>query len=96
MNNVQPMPNQVIKGKAWGYEKVLFTVYRLVILVGVFSVFFPELNPGRVTDAISKNVSLFTESISYSSIIANITRILMRGWSTMRSSFCCRFSPHSL
>lgn len=80
MNNVQPMPNQVIKGKAWGYEKVLFTVYRLVILVGVFSVFFPELNPGRVTDAISKNVSLFTESISYSSIIANITRILMRGW----------------
>lgn len=73
-----PARNVEVKGRAW--EKFIFSAYRIVILVAVASIFFPQLNPGRVSPVINRNVSLLTEALSYSSLTGNVTRILMRGW----------------
>ena len=62
------------------WEQAGFVASRILGLIAVAAVFYPGLNPGRVTDAISKNVSLFTQAISYSALTENVTRILMRGW----------------
>lgn len=81
MNNslhALPAADVSVEGKSW--QKFCFTVYRILILVAVGSVFFPGLNPGCVTPVISRNVSLLTESISYTSLTSNVTRLLMRGW----------------
>jgi hypothetical protein len=64
----------------------LYTLFRIIILVSCASVFIADLNPGRVTTAISRNVSLFTASVSYSSIISQMKRALLRGW--IQNSTC--------
>ncbi|MGN1025717.1 MAG: hypothetical protein ACI4P4_04850, partial [Faecousia sp.] len=58
----------------------LYIVHRVAILLAVAAVFYPGFNPGRITTAINRNVSLFTASISYSSIVSNLERALLRGW----------------
>ncbi|MGM9607038.1 MAG: ABC transporter permease subunit [Oscillospiraceae bacterium] len=61
-------------------SNVLYIVHRVAILLAVAAVFYPGFNPGRITTAINRNVSLFTASISYSSIVSNLERALLRGW----------------
>lgn len=80
MNSLHDLPEKDVqmKGKAW--EKFAFVGYRLVILIAVASVFFPGLNPGRISPMINRNVSLLTESISYGALTSNVQRVLMRGW----------------
>lgn len=80
MNSLNTMPSATLKGKGKAAEQFIFSSYRIVILVAVASVFFPGLNPGRVSESISRNLSLFTESISYSALTSDVTRVLMRGW----------------
>lgn len=62
------------------WEKAGFAASRILALIAVAAVFYPGLNPGRVTEAISRNVSLFTQAVSYSALTDNVRRILMRGW----------------
>lgn len=59
---------------------VLYILHRVAILIAVAAVFYPGFNPGRITTAINRNVSLFTASISYSAIVSNLERALLRGW----------------
>ncbi|WP_290155672.1 hypothetical protein, partial [uncultured Dubosiella sp.] len=33
-----------------------------------------------MSETINRNLSLFTESVSYSALVANVQRVLMRGW----------------
>lgn len=72
---------------AQGYEergaaKVLYTLLRVLAFAMLLLAFFPFLNPARVSELISKNLSLFTAGTSYTSLIADSGRALLRGWVT--------------
>lgn len=79
-NNLHALPSADLQTKEKAWDKFVFTAYRIVILVTVASVFFPGLNPGRITDMINRNVSLLTESVSFQAMTSNMVRILSRGW----------------
>ncbi|MCD7857611.1 MAG: ABC transporter permease subunit [Clostridiales bacterium] len=58
----------------------LMVLNRVVIILACAATFFPGLYPGRVTTEISRNTSLLTASISYDSLVSNISRALKKGW----------------
>ena len=58
----------------------MYIVHRIAILLACAAIFYPGFNPGRITTAINRNVSLFTASVSYSSLVSEIQRPLARGW----------------
>lgn len=64
----------------------LYILHRVAILLACAAIFYPGFNPGRITTAINRNVSLFTSAISYSSLVSNLERALMRGW-VQKSTF---------
>ncbi len=64
----------------------LYILHRVAILLACAAIFYPGFNPGRITTAINRNVSLFTASISYSSLVSQLERALMRGW-VQKSTF---------
>lgn len=74
------MSNSVKTPQARRRGSALYILHRIAILAAVAAVFYPYLNPGRITTAINRNVSLFTASISYSAIVSNLERALLRGW----------------
>ncbi|MCR5214252.1 MAG: ABC transporter permease subunit [Eubacterium sp.] len=45
-----------------------------------FFMFLPGMNPARVCGLISKNLSLFTSAVSYSSLISGVGRGFRSGW----------------
>lgn len=59
---------------------VLYVLHRVAILLAFAAIFYPGFNPGRITTAINRNVSLFTASISYNSLVTDLARPLARGW----------------
>ena len=59
---------------------VIYIVHRVAILLACAAIFYPGFNPGRITMAINRNVSLFTASISYQSLVNDLARPLLRGW----------------
>lgn len=59
---------------------VIYIVHRVAILLACAAIFYPGFNPGRITTAINRNVSLFTASISYQSLVNDLARPLARGW----------------
>lgn len=58
----------------------VYIIHRIAILLACAAIFYPGFNPGRVTSAISRNVSLFTAGISYNSLVSEVQRPLLRGW----------------
>ena len=58
----------------------LYIIHRIAILLACAAIFYPGFNPGRITTAINRNVSLFTASISYNSLVSELQRPLARGW----------------
>ncbi len=58
----------------------IYVVHRVAILLAFAAIFYPGFNPGRITTAINRNVSLFTASISYNSLVSELQRPLARGW----------------
>lgn len=80
------MSNLVKTQSAKRQSTALYMIHRIAILIAVAAVFYPGFNPGRITTAINRNVSLFTASISYSSIVSNLERALLRGW-VQKSTF---------
>lgn len=64
-------------------EKVnskLYILLRISIILGVFLLFLPAINPARISELISKNLSLFTSGLSYSKLSENFTRAFSKGW----------------
>lgn len=59
---------------------VVYALHRVFIIIVCAALFYPGLNPGRITTEISRYVSLFTSAISYSNLTANLTRALAKGW----------------
>lgn len=82
--------------KTWG-EKVadyFYWVMRLAVLANTVAMFFPALNPARLSGMINKNLSLFSCGVSYKSIVANFGRAFRQGWvieSTFHSLNLCAF-----
>jgi putative aldouronate transport system permease protein len=73
---------------AWvrGMEATL----RISVLLLFVLLFIPSLNPARISEKINRNISLFTSGIFYKILIADMGRILSKGWiqaSTMRLLF---------
>lgn len=58
----------------------VYIIHRLASLLACAAIFYPGFNPGRITTAISRNVSLFTSCISYSSLVSELQRPLAKGW----------------
>lgn len=58
----------------------VYIIHRIAILLACAAIFYPGFNPGRITTAINRNVSLFTASVSYNSLVSEIQRPLARGW----------------
>ena len=49
-------------------NRLLLVLMRICIMVTGLMVFFPSLNPGRISMLINENVSLFTTAISYDTL----------------------------
>ncbi|MCD8384949.1 MAG: ABC transporter permease subunit [Clostridiales bacterium] len=67
------------KLKGAGTSKFML-LNRVAIIIACAATFYPGLNPGRVTSEISRYTSLLTASISYDSLVGNISRALKKGW----------------
>lgn len=76
-----------------GKERIadwLYYLVRIGALLSVIMMFFPGINPSKISDYISKNMSLFTSGISYSGLVKECTRAFNQGW-IQESSFILLF-----
>jgi putative aldouronate transport system permease protein len=55
-------------------------ILRLAILFLFILLFIPDLNPARITEKINRNLSLFTCGFFYPNLIADMGRLLDKGW----------------
>jgi len=55
-------------------------VLRLAVLLLVVLVFFPGVNPARITEKINRNLSLFTSGFFYDALTGDMGRLLTKGW----------------
>jgi len=53
---------------------------RIGVVFSAVMMFFPALNPSRVTGYINKTMSLFTSAVSYSSLTQEAGRAILKGW----------------
>jgi putative aldouronate transport system permease protein len=58
----------------------LFYAHRIIALLAFFLLFIPDVNAARVSGLISKNLSLFTSAVSYSSLTSDTGRAFRAGW----------------
>lgn len=73
-----PVFNKKVKQKE--DAAALFLVQRIVALVAIFTIFIPSVNPERIAGIISKNISLFTSAVSYSSLTSDAARQIKKGY----------------
>lgn len=71
--------NEIISKREKTANKFYY-VSRLVSLLSVFMMFLPAINPGRFSSLISKNLSVFTAGVSYSSLVSGAGRAIRQGW----------------
>lgn len=63
--------------------KVINKMYwflRILIVLALVFLFIPGINPARISELIGRNLSLFTCSISYSSLTSDLGRAFKKGW----------------
>lgn len=68
----------------------LYYLIRIAIFVSVVFLFMPALNPARISGLISRNMSLFTSGLSYSSLVDSFGRAFNKEWvspSTMKLDY---------
>ncbi|MCL2717378.1 MAG: ABC transporter permease subunit [Lachnospiraceae bacterium] len=58
----------------------IYIFLRLVIVLSAAMMFFPAINPARLTERINRNMSLFTSAVAYNSLISELGREINRGW----------------
>ncbi len=59
---------------------LLHILQRVSAILLVVLIFLPGVNPGRITELINKNVSLFPAAISYDSLTAEMGRAFTKFW----------------
>lgn len=60
----------------------MYYVLRITVLVLALFLFFPGLNPAKVSGIINRNLSLFTTGVSYGDLSNGFGRAISRGWVT--------------
>ena len=55
-------------------------VFRCAALISGMALFFPPVNPGRISEKINESASLFTTGVSYGTITNRMGRILRSQW----------------
>ncbi len=75
-----PKKREVVKTPAEKVSDILYWILRSAIVLNVVALFFPSLNPARLSEGINKNLSLFSCGVSYDSIVVNLKRALKQGW----------------
>ncbi|MCI9338137.1 MAG: sugar ABC transporter permease [Lachnospiraceae bacterium] len=58
----------------------MYYVLRIAVLILAVFLFFPGLNPAKVSGVINRNLSLFTTGISYGDLANGFGRAIGRGW----------------
>ncbi len=61
-------------------QRIPLWVFRFAALLAGMAMFFPPVNPGRISEKINQSASLFTTGISYSTITNSMGRILRSQW----------------
>ncbi len=61
-------------------RRIPLWLFRIAALIAGMAVFFPPLNPGRISEKINESASLFTTGISYGTITNSMGRILRSQW----------------
>ena len=69
--------NEIISKREKKANKFYY-ISRLVSLLSVFMMFLPAINPGRFSALISKNLSVFTAGVSFSSLVSGAGRANVR------------------
>ncbi len=59
---------------------ILLIILRVLSAFLLISLFLPALNPGRVSELINKNLSLFTSGFAYSTVQNGFKRAISSGW----------------
>jgi putative aldouronate transport system permease protein len=60
--------------------KGLEILLRVIVLFSAVMMFFPTMNPARITELINKTTSLFTSAVSYNRLTAEAVRAIRLGW----------------
>lgn len=63
-----------------GTIKVLYILQRVLAILAVVMMFFPNMNPARVCEKIKDNISLFTAAVSYYGLTDELVRAFNKGW----------------
>lgn len=53
---------------------------RLMVLFLFVLLFIPGVNPARISEKINRNLSLFTSGFFYDSLVADMGRVITKGW----------------
>lgn len=59
---------------------------KILVFLSAVMMFFPTMNPARVTELINRTISLFTSAVSYSRLTAEAVRAIRLGW-VMENNF---------
>ena len=60
--------------------RVFYVLNRVLILFCSLAMFFPAFNPARISDRISRDVSLFTTGVSFPTLTVRFERAFVQGW----------------
>ena len=61
-------------------RQVPLWIFRIAALIAGLAIFFPPVNPGRISEKINESASLFTTGVSYGTITNSMGRILRSQW----------------
>ncbi len=76
MRNLEP-PLSGVRRAAADYTEIAL---RVAIVFLIAMLFFPGLNPARISEKINRNMSLFSSGFLYGSLVADMGRLLARQW----------------
>ena len=68
-----------IKEKRGAIDNI-YVVQRIVTMLAIVAIFFPNFNPTKICGLVNDNLSLFTSAVSYSSLTADCSRAFRMGW----------------
>ncbi len=89
MNDAESSSSLWTRARAF-FARLFEILLRLSAVVLFVLLFTPAANPARITEKINRNLSLFTSGFFYQSLVAEMGRILQKGWvqeGTMRLLF---------
>lgn len=75
---MEPLVNPRQAGERW--TKIVDWGLVAAVVFLVVLVFLPGVNPARISEKVSRNLSLFTSGLFYDSLTGDMGRLLAKGW----------------